>query len=69
MSFESRTPEARTEYKVLAQKLLELNPELFPKTVDWTEIQQCKQRSNESILDYYERFGGKKRKNLSNILA
>ena len=60
MNFESRTLEAHTEYKGLAQKLLEPNPELFPKTVDWTEIQQCKQRSNESILDYYERLGEKK---------
>ena len=27
-----------------------------PQTVDWTEIQQYKQKSDESILDYYERF-------------
>ena len=47
VNLESHTPEAHIEYKGLAQKLLELNPEPFPKTVDWTEIQQCKQRSNK----------------------
>ena len=64
MNFESHTLEAHTEYKGLAQNLLEFNPELFLKTVDWTEIQQSKQRSNESILDYYERFGEKKKKKI-----
>ena len=64
VNFESHTLEAHTEYKGLAQNLLELNPELFLKTVDWTEIQQSKQRSNESILDYYERFGEKKKKKI-----
>ena len=52
MDFESHSPEACTEYKELAQKIPEFIPELFPKTVDWTEIQQCKQRSDESILNY-----------------
>ena len=64
VNFESHTLEAHTEYKGLAQNLLEFNPELFLKTVDWTEIQQSKQRSNESILDYYERFGEKKKKKI-----
>ena len=61
MDFE---PQAYTEYKELAQKLLELIPQVFPKRKkkkkererDQTEIHQCKQRSDGSILDYYERF-------------
>ena len=39
MDFESQ---AHTECKELAQKLLELIPELFPRMAEWTEIQQCK---------------------------
>ena len=54
MDFE---PQAHTEYKELAQKLLKLIPQVFPKKKkkDQTEIHQCKQRSDGSILDYYER--------------
>ena len=39
MDFESHSPEAHTECKELAQKLLDLIPEIFPKTTYWTEIQ------------------------------
>ena len=49
MNFESRSPQAHTKCKELAQKLFELIPELFSKTEDWTKIQQCKQRPDESI--------------------
>ena len=56
MDFESHSPQAHTECKELAQKLLKLIPELFSKTEDWTKIQQCKQRPDESIPDYFERF-------------
>ena len=45
MDFESHSPEAHTECKELAQKLLDLIPDIFPKTTDWTEIQQCKQNN------------------------
>ena len=38
MDFESHNPEGCNECKELAQKLLDLIPELFPKTVDWTKI-------------------------------
>ena len=51
MDFESHNPEACNECKELAQKLLDLIPELFPKTVDWTKIQRCKQKPAESIPD------------------
>ena len=57
--------QAHTECKELAQKLLELIPELSPKPIDWAKTQQCKQRSDELILDYYEKF----EKNISSILA
>lgn len=30
-------------------------PRDFPKTIDWTKIQQFKQKLDELILDYYER--------------
>lgn len=53
MNFE---PQAHTEYKELAQKLLELIPQVFPKRKKGPEIHQCKQRSDGSVLDYYERF-------------
>ena len=56
MDFESCIPQAHTECKEWSQKLLEFTPEPFPKTVDLTKIQQCNQRPDESILDYYERF-------------
>ena len=49
---ESHSPEACTKYKELAQKLLRLFPEDFPKTIDWTKIQQFKQKLDELILDY-----------------
>lgn len=39
MDFESHGPEAHIEWKELAQKLLHLLPEDFPKTIDWTKIQ------------------------------
>lgn len=39
MDFESQGPEAHIEWKELAQKLLHLLPEDFPKTIDWTKIQ------------------------------
>ena len=57
--------QAPTECKELAQKLLELIPELSPKPTDWAKTQQCKQRLDELILDYYEKF----EKNISSILA
>lgn len=60
MDLELHTTEAHTEGKELAQKLLEIIPELFPKTVHWTEIQQCKQRSDESILVTMEGLKEKK---------
>ena len=47
--------EAYIEWKELDQKLLHLFPEDFPKTIDWTKIQQFKQKLDELILDYYER--------------
>ena len=53
MDFE---PQAHTEYKELAQKLLELIPQVFPKRKKGPEIHQCKQRLDGSVLDYYERF-------------
>lgn len=51
MNFE---PQIHTESEELAQKLLELIPELFSKTIDWTKMQQCDK--DESIPDYYGRF-------------
>ena len=65
MDSESHSSQARNECKDLAQKHLKLMPELFPKTVDWIKIQQCKQRPDEWIPDYYARF----KKLLSNILT
>ena len=53
MNFE---PQIHTESEELAQKLLELIPELFSKTIDWTKMQHCEQRPDESIPDYYGRF-------------
>lgn len=53
MNFE---PQIHTECEELAQKLLELIPELFSKTRDWTKTRQGKQRPDESIPDYYGRF-------------
>lgn len=53
MNFE---PQIHTESEELAQKLLELIPELFSKTIDWTKMQRCEQRPDESIPDYYGRF-------------
>lgn len=50
MNFE---PQIHTECEELAQKLLELIPELFSKTRDWTKTQQGKQRPEESVPDYY----------------
>lgn len=44
--------EAHIEWKEFAQKLLRLFPEDFPKTIDWTKIQQFKQKLDELILDY-----------------
>lgn len=55
MDFESHGPEAHIEWKDLAQKLLHLFQEDFPKTIDWTKIQQFKQKLEELILDYCER--------------
>ena len=65
MDFESHSSQARNKCKDLAQKPLELIPELFSKTVDWIKIQQYRQRPDEWIPDYYERF----KKLLSNILT
>ena len=50
MNFE---PQIHTECEELAQKLLELIPELFSKTRDWTKTQQGKQRPEESVPDYF----------------
>lgn len=43
-------------------------PELFPKLYNWTEIQQCKQRSNGSILAFKNGLE-KKPQLLNNIMA
>lgn len=51
----SHSLEAYIEWKELDQKLLHLFPEDFPKIIDWTKIQQFKQKLDELILDYYER--------------
>ena len=49
MDFESHSPEAFTECKQLAWKLLKPIPKLSLKAVNWTKIQQCKQGPNESL--------------------
>ena len=53
MNFE---PQVHTECEELAQKLLKLIPELFSKTIVGTNMQQCKQRPDESIPGYYGSF-------------
>ena len=70
MDFESHSPEAFTECKQLAWKLLKPIPKLSLKAVNWTKIQQCKQRSHESIWTIMGDWGEKKKKKqlLSNIL-
>ena len=70
MDFESHSPEAFTECKQLAWKLLKPIPKLSLKAVNWTKIQQCKQRSDESIWTIMGDWGKKKKqKLLSNILV
>ena len=49
-------PQDQENCKELAHKLLKLIPELFPQVEDWSKIQQCKQRPDGLIPDYYERF-------------
>ena len=49
MDFTSHSPEDHNECKELAQKLLETIPEVSSKTVNRTKVQQCKERSDESI--------------------
>ena len=66
MDFKSHSPEDHNECKELAWKLLENIPEVSPKTVNRTKVQQCKERSDESIQTIMEDWG---KKVLSNILA
>ena len=47
--FKSHSPEDHNECKELAWKLLETIPVVSPKTVNWTKVQQCKERSDQSI--------------------
>ena len=54
--FELYKPQDQENCKELAHKLLKLITELFPQVEDWSKIQQCKQRPDELIPDYYERF-------------
>lgn len=56
MDYESHSPETCTERKELAQKLFEPILELSLKPTNRTKIQQCKQRWDESVLDYYKRL-------------
>ena len=72
MDFESHSPEAFIECKVLTWKLLKPIPKLSPKAVNWTKIQQCKQRSDESIwtiMGDWERKKKQQHNLLSNILV
>lgn len=49
MDFKSHSPHNHNECKELARQLLETIPEVSPKTVNWTKVQQCKERSDKSI--------------------
>ena len=69
MDFESHSPEAFIQCKELAWKLLKSIPKLSPKAVNWTKIQQCKQRSDESIWTIMGDWGRKKKKNKHNLLS
>lgn len=39
-----------------AHSVYQAIPEIFPQKVNWTKIQQCKQKPGEAIFDYFERF-------------
>ena len=54
--FDLHSPPAHAICKKLAHKLLK-PPRVFSKIcIDWIKTQQCKQKPDESIPEYYERF-------------
>lgn len=40
----------------MTHRLYQAIPEIFPRRMDWTKIQQCKRKPDEPVLDFFEHF-------------
>ena len=54
--FDKISAEARNKCRKLSDHLCTVLPQVFPKVIDCTKVQQCKIRPNESIPDFFSRF-------------
>lgn len=63
--FREDEPDDLQRCRELAHDLYQVIPRMFPKEIDCTKVQQCKQKPRETLFDYFERF----KKYLDSILV